>query len=71
MCGLFVFLVLEPLNSFPARMSVDYFNANVYSAAGGSQRSAVRRVVIWNAAMFTGSLFWSVCAVGLLIAVPG
>lgn len=35
-CGLFVFLVLRPLNSFTALMSVDYFNANVYSAAAPS-----------------------------------
>lgn len=69
MCGLFVFLVLRPLNSFTALMSVDYFNANVYSAAAPSGACCVG-LLFGTQPCFSGSLFWSVCAEGLLIVVP-
>lgn len=69
MCGLFVFVVLKPLNSFTGLMSVDYFNANVYSAAAPRGACCVG-LLFGMQPCFSGSLFWSVCAEGLLIGVP-
>lgn len=50
-------------------MSVDYFNANVYSAAAPGGACCVG-LLFGMQPCFSGSLFWSVCAEGLLIVVP-